>query len=341
MQAPPPRPPNRSEAALPSALRRCEPPDLGSAEMRVLHDDEDFIIVDKPPDVRMDGDFDVTVEKLVAPLLAADARPDGGVKWVHQLDFATSGVLAVARHRDAARRAHELFASRLVEKEYVAVVEGDVDVAAMPPCPSRAAFDTTVAGFSADLSAAAACKKRKRAVQFKPACSFFEQHCAALRKRKAARAELTAGEEHLLTLRWKDVKRDATLRGPFDAQANADKERVEASVTDERDAIERLGGVYRHPGFEGDGSAFVVDAPLASVPGDFRMQIASLGSNRTDARADAKPSLTEAFVIGRGVYRGRAVTKLRLHPVSGRRHQLRLHMVQARYPIVGDATCAV
>lgn len=54
----------------------------------------------QPAGVRLDGAFDVTVEKLLQ-------RERPGVaqfKWVHQLDAATSGVLLVALNRRYGRR---------------------------------------------------------------------------------------------------------------------------------------------------------------------------------------------------------------------------------------------
>lgn len=60
-------------------------------EDRVLFKDDNFLVIDKPHDVRMDGDFNETVEKMVLatyPLLSVS-----DLKWIHQLDYATSGVL--------------------------------------------------------------------------------------------------------------------------------------------------------------------------------------------------------------------------------------------------------
>lgn len=50
-----------------------------------------YVVIDKPYDVRMNGDFDVTVESLL--LEAFPSRVAGSFKWIHQLDYATSGVL--------------------------------------------------------------------------------------------------------------------------------------------------------------------------------------------------------------------------------------------------------
>ena len=55
----------------------------------VLYKSKNFLVINKPPFIRMNGEFDVTVEKLVTRILPD--VPISNLKWVHQLDFATSG----------------------------------------------------------------------------------------------------------------------------------------------------------------------------------------------------------------------------------------------------------
>ena len=126
--------------------------------LRIYHMCDSYVIVDKPADCRIDGDFDVTVEKLVhrelaarrataadqsaspgtAPesepgRLAADAdatRERVHIRFAHRLDFATSGLLCMAFSRAAAAAAGKLFRERRVTKHYVAMVWGT-----MPKCP--------------------------------------------------------------------------------------------------------------------------------------------------------------------------------------------------------------
>ena len=93
---------------------RTEQPQLG-----VVYDDGAYTVVNKPFDCRMDGDFDITVQKM---LLAK--YPDRGMpKNVHQLDYATSGVMLWAYNRDAARCMAQAFEARTVSKAYLALVE--------------------------------------------------------------------------------------------------------------------------------------------------------------------------------------------------------------------------
>ena len=69
--------------------------------------------------------------------------------------------------------------------------------------------------------------------------------------------------------------------------------------------------------------AGVIDAPIARKP---------LPSLLREVRADGKPCLTEFRVLNRLD----GYTKLELHPVTGRTHQLRLHCAYKGFPILGD-----
>eukprot|EP00126_Sphaerothecum_destruens_P008762 Sdes_comp20332_c0_seq1m14056 len=86
--------------------------------LSILFKSEDYVVIDK----QMTGDFPVTVEKL----LAAEFPNQPKFFWVHQLDYATSGVLCVALHQKAAAQACRVFATRLAFKSYIALVNGHV-----------------------------------------------------------------------------------------------------------------------------------------------------------------------------------------------------------------------
>ena len=93
---------------------------VARAALRVLAPDDDgLLVIDKQCGQRMDGDFPGTIEKLVADLPHVDKfRP------VHQLDFATSGVLLLGLSKTAAARARKAFDSGRVRKCYLALLEG-------------------------------------------------------------------------------------------------------------------------------------------------------------------------------------------------------------------------
>ncbi|KAJ8598891.1 hypothetical protein CTAYLR_010274 [Chrysophaeum taylorii] len=57
-------------------------------------------------------------------------------------------------------------------------------------------------------------------------------------------------------------------------------------------------------------------------------------------RKHSGPASTSFFVVARGTYKLKPVTKMSVEPASGRRHQIRLHALALGHPIVGDATYA-
>ena len=67
----------------------------------------------------------------------------------------------------------------------------------------------------------------------------------------------------------------------------------------------------------------IIDAPIARTP---------LPSLLREIREDGKPSVTEYEVLERN---GK-LCKLKLRPITGRTHQLRLHCAHSGYPILGD-----
>jgi 23S rRNA-/tRNA-specific pseudouridylate synthase len=69
--------------------------------------------------------------------------------------------------------------------------------------------------------------------------------------------------------------------------------------------------------------AGIIDAPIARKP---------LPSLLREIRADGKPSVTEYEVLERN----EKLCKLKLCPITGRTHQLRLHCAHMGFPIVGD-----
>mmetsp|Transcript_8268 Transcript_8268/g.27838 ORF Transcript_8268/g.27838 Transcript_8268/m.27838 type:complete len:220 (-) Transcript_8268:547-1206(-) len=104
--------------------------------MKIIFRDQNFLVINKPYDVRMDGEHEVTVEKLAAQILLEDKANDreGGqgeeaaktIRFPHRLDFATSGVLCIGLSRRATGAAGKLFESRSACKEYLAICYGRV-----------------------------------------------------------------------------------------------------------------------------------------------------------------------------------------------------------------------
>ena len=97
--------------------------------LNVLAEENDFIIVDKPagllsvPTAERESD---TLRSRVLDYLhhRYGRRPYAGV--VHRLDKETSGALVFARNRPALKFLQEEFREHRIEREYVAIVEGDM-----------------------------------------------------------------------------------------------------------------------------------------------------------------------------------------------------------------------
>jgi 23S rRNA pseudouridine1911/1915/1917 synthase len=91
----------------------------------IAFEDEDLIVVDKGPGVVVHparGHREDTLAQLLAPRLAGGESERAGV--VHRLDRDTSGLLVLARTDEAHRRLQTALADRLIEREYLALVEG-------------------------------------------------------------------------------------------------------------------------------------------------------------------------------------------------------------------------
>ena len=87
--------------------------------LAVLFRDDGLAVVDKPAGLAVDEE--------VVPLAARELAPKGGRAWprvVHRLDRGTSGCLLLALRKQAEEELKRAFDEGLVEKTYLAVVQG-------------------------------------------------------------------------------------------------------------------------------------------------------------------------------------------------------------------------
>src|SRR5262249_22368366 len=92
----------------PAGKRPLEPP-------QVLYEDAATIALDKPPGISSIRERDRAKDTIVDAYLAClpeDARPKDRPKVVHRLDKDTSGVLLLARNREAKTALYEEFVAR-------------------------------------------------------------------------------------------------------------------------------------------------------------------------------------------------------------------------------------
>lgn len=119
------------------------PPPAFPAPLRLVHEDDDVVVVDKPPGlltIATERERERTVYRLLRDWLTA--RDAGRIFVVHRLDRETSGLLVFARTVAAKRWLQHQFEVRTPERVYVALVEGTV----------RASTGTLTSRLAADRS---------------------------------------------------------------------------------------------------------------------------------------------------------------------------------------------
>ena len=125
----------RGDAEIPDGARvtlGAPAPRFPSA-LRLVHEDDDLIVVDKPAGLLTIGterERERTVYRLlfdyVRPTPSPSARTAPRLLIVHRLDRETSGLLVFAKWPAVKHALQAQFAARAVERGYVAVVEGRV-----------------------------------------------------------------------------------------------------------------------------------------------------------------------------------------------------------------------
>ncbi|MBI3900198.1 MAG: 23S rRNA pseudouridine(955/2504/2580) synthase RluC [Gammaproteobacteria bacterium] len=89
---------------------------------RVLHEDADLLVLDKPAGLAVHGGSGVQIGLIEA---LRGLRPDVPMlELVHRLDRDTSGCLLLAKHRQALLAMHEALREGRMEKQYLALVQG-------------------------------------------------------------------------------------------------------------------------------------------------------------------------------------------------------------------------
>jgi 23S rRNA pseudouridine1911/1915/1917 synthase len=98
---------------------------VSDVPLEIVFEDEHLLVVDKGPGLVVHpgrGHREDTLAQLLAPLAAGGEPERAGI--VHRLDRDTSGLLVVSRSQEAHRRLQSALASRKIEREYLALVEG-------------------------------------------------------------------------------------------------------------------------------------------------------------------------------------------------------------------------
>src|SRR5262245_46167346 len=103
------------------------PPPAFPAPLRLVHEDDDLLVIDKPPGlltISTESERERTAYRLVRDWL--QARGTGRIFVVHRLDRETSGLVVFARTPAAKEALQSQFKARQPQRVYVARVEGRV-----------------------------------------------------------------------------------------------------------------------------------------------------------------------------------------------------------------------
>ena len=90
----------------------------------IIYGDRWLLAINKPPNLRVHGEGKYMMANLIYHVRHVHEPPYPEATLVNRLDADTSGVVLLARQRDAARALGRLFEQREVEKRYLALVHG-------------------------------------------------------------------------------------------------------------------------------------------------------------------------------------------------------------------------
>jgi 23S rRNA pseudouridine955/2504/2580 synthase len=94
---------------------------LNRVEASIIHEDREFLVIDKPAGVASHGGSGVSFGAIE---LMRAARPRDTLELAHRLDRDTSGVLVLTRKRSALTALQSEIREGRVEKRYLALIEG-------------------------------------------------------------------------------------------------------------------------------------------------------------------------------------------------------------------------
>ncbi|MFQ6702606.1 MAG: RluA family pseudouridine synthase [Alphaproteobacteria bacterium] len=100
--------------------------DLEELRKCIVHNDADVVVFNKPAGLAVQGGTGIrkSIDKMAAALFPYDK-----IALVHRLDRETSGILVVAKNQRAAQNLAVQFQNKTAHKEYLALLNGDVNPA--------------------------------------------------------------------------------------------------------------------------------------------------------------------------------------------------------------------
>jgi len=112
-----------ASAHLPSSARRAS----AAPKFQIVAETDEYLVVDKPPFLLIHPskpDGTPTLWAALRELLAFELVNGGQVSIVNRLDRETSGLVLIAKNREAARRFGKAMERQQIKKEYLAIVHG-------------------------------------------------------------------------------------------------------------------------------------------------------------------------------------------------------------------------
>ncbi len=105
--------------------------------LRIVFEDEDIIVISKPAGMlSVPGLID---NPSVIDILHKERGKDNFIVAAHRLDMATSGLLLVAKNKEALCSLHKQFANHEIKKRYVAILDG------VPKCTAKGNINLPIA----------------------------------------------------------------------------------------------------------------------------------------------------------------------------------------------------
>lgn len=260
------------------------------------------------------------------------------LKFVHQLDYATSGVLCLAFNKDTAATVSHCFDMRTANKWYIALVKSNDE--------EEEHEDTNLPVLHANAVSALQEGKQSRMSMM---CSFLHR----------LPGNLSSGGLHSIRLSTEEERQSCVcaFELSFPMQIPSKKKEVqcfvEGACPDGRQkALSSATFDFIQECFKTH-TMLTIDLPIMPDESDstgFRMCVDFSGEGGSSGK-NSKAARTSVLVLEKGyavipedkadfVLGNRApkslVTKLLLIPHTGRRHQLRLHTWALGWPILGD-----
>nr|CCM17540.1 hypothetical protein, conserved [Leishmania guyanensis] len=356
----------------------------------VIYESAEMLVVNKPPGIPMGGDeaiYGRTIESLAYDYMRARGIFDETheqlqqarkrkkqLKFVHQLDFGTSGVLCLAFTKDMAARLAHCFEMRTVRKYYIALLHGHVPCETAPPeagasCDqsgSTCAPDT-VARQSPFVVWVNGCNKAWEGLgcvrvvcsssrEGAPANSADSEELERLRHLLQQPLEPALEAAALLNVKGAAKDRPATVVHRYRSSRSTVPSLTTTTLEDlapvPADAVEDL--IYRTLSENAASHSVInVDLPVgydSTDPEHLRMAVMAEHSRGAKTSllvlkrtylaapppAESEAQSCDTLTQGFASATRYPVTLVLLAPHTGRRHQLRVHCRAIGFPIVGD-----